>query len=217
MSDSPKGAQRPDGSTMTCVDVVREMITRLKLQSAELSLLEHPVMVNWRVRNQTLSDKLTFLVAGLEQQIPERVVAVSGADIIRDDFTPERLLRDVSNVISLSSRVHIDGEHKHLALMNLHPEEDLSYEDITRIVRLVTSRMPGYLLTSGRFYHFYGLRLLSVREWNQFIAAWLMPTIIVSPRYVGHSLYRGYATLRLTTNPTYKPSLPTASALIDGD
>ena len=66
----------------------------------------------------------------------------------------------------------------------------------------------GVLLDSGRFQHYYGDFLLDENEWIQFMAEFLMPTFLVSPRYIGHRLYDHYCTLRLTSNNQYKPKVP---------
>jgi hypothetical protein len=34
------------------------------------------------------------------------------------------------------------------------------------------------------------------------------------PRYVGHSLYRGYTTVRITSHPTYQPFVPVVGRIV---
>ena len=92
--------------------------------------------------------------------------------------------------------------------MNLHPAEDLRLDDVCEIVRQVTNGMKGYLLETGRFYHFYGRAVLARRDWEKLLSQFLMPTIVVSQRYIGHSLYRGYTTVRLSTDETFKRVMP---------
>jgi hypothetical protein len=72
----------------------------------------------------------------------------------------------------------------------------------------VTANLPGYLLRSGRYFHYYGVALLTPQEWLRFLASFLMPCTLVSPRYIGHSLHRGFCTLRLNAVPPLKPEIP---------
>jgi hypothetical protein len=89
----------------------------------------------------------------------------------------------------------------HLALMNLHPEGFNDLDELVRAIHGVTNYLPGYLLGSGRYFHYYGQALLSEQEWLQFVAQFLMPCNI------GHSLNRGFCSLRLTAVPS-KPKTP---------
>jgi len=192
----------------TCIEVLRVLVRNLSLASASFTLVEHPVGVNWRVQHQSVGEKLGFLEEGLIQNGPANRVALRGSDILRPDFSPGKFLLSQDHVISVSSLVQSGDARAHLALMNLHPEQGVEYFALARALGLITPNMPGYLLSSGRYYHFYGLAILSEPEWLRFLAQFLMPTVIVSPRYIGHCLHRGYATLRLTTHRLYKPELP---------
>jgi hypothetical protein len=112
-------------------------------------------------------------------------------------------------VISVSSKVLLQcGAFIHLPLMNLHPAPMLDSQAVAALIEEVTEGMGGYLLETGRYWHFYGATVLTEDAWLRFLAQFLMPVVLVSPRYIGHSLYRGYATLRLTIEPQYKPTIP---------
>lgn len=194
----------------TCVDVLRHLITELDLTLSRFSFIEHSVAVNWRVLYGSVSKKVDHIGEGLVQQRPYDEWTLLGKDILENSFEPARRVHKNHHVISVSSKVlHKDGAFSHLPMMNLHPDDALDYSDVISIVEAVTEGMPGYLLRSGRHYHFYGISLLSGEEWMRFLSQFCMPTIIVSPRYIGHCLYRGYTALRLTADTQYKPLIPT--------
>jgi len=200
---------------MNCIDVLRSIISTLSLQSAQFMLFEHFVGVNWRVRYPSTSEKLKHLGEGLIQHFPCREWQFTGEEILSQTFVPNSLVFRQNYVVSLSSKITFDHRtHKHLAMMNLHPEDSLTYNDVVNLVEAVTKYMPGYLLKSGRYYHFYGVSLLEESEWIRFMAQFLMPTVIVSPRFIGHCLYRGYVALRLSTDEQYKPLLPEVCDLV---
>jgi hypothetical protein len=50
--------------------------------------------------------------------------------------------------------------------------------------------------------------LLSRPAWLAFFGQFLMPTTMVSPRYVGHSMARRFCALRLNALPPYRPVVP---------
>lgn len=194
---------------LNCIDVVKEIIIKLDLQLAQFTLFEHFVAINWRGRYFTVSQKKENLKASLVQHTPFQEWNLLGKNILDDKFDPSIYVHEEHRVISLSSKIRLpNGQIKHLAMMNLHPEEELSLDNIINIVQEVTQYLPGYLLESGRYYHYYGFALLFENEWINFMAQFLMPTIIVSPRYIGHCLYRKYAALRLSTDTKYKTVLP---------
>jgi len=191
-----------------CIDVVRLLIDVNSLQSCDFTLIEHSVGINWRVTNSTTRTKIANIEEGLIQHKPIQELIVPAREIVNECFNPCNLLNDKENVISISSKIKMDKTTYHLPMMNIHTEPDVNYTDMLKVLRAVTGNMPGYVLKSGRYFHFYGNCLLSIEQWHKFIAQFLMPTLIVSPRYIGHCLYRGYAALRITTNKEFKPRCP---------
>jgi hypothetical protein len=120
----------------------------------------------------------------------------------------EQLLQSVAT--SITSRVWNEAGHQvgHLALMNLHPVGFYDLSEIRAAVRLVDDGSAGYILDSGRYFHYYGRRFLDLPASLKFLSQFLMPCVLVSPRYIGHSLYRGFCTLRLNAAPPFKPVVP---------
>lgn len=192
---------------MDAPEALSKLIFELELTSANLRLICHPVGLNWRQIHTTTADKLRHLEGALYQAKPTRQYEMIGSEFIEKGRTLHKLAEG-TEVISFISKVRTASGERHLAVMNLHPEDDLEFTDVVRLTNAITGNMPGYILGSGRYYHFYGLRLLDGTEWRRFLASWLMPTIAVSPRYVGHCLHRDYTALRLTAAPPHKPTVP---------
>lgn len=69
----------------------------------------------------------------------------------------------------------------------------------------------GFVLASGRSYHYYGANLLTQEEWVIFMAKCLLinsrDETVINSRYIGHSLFDGYCGLRLTSS-SGKPQVP---------
>jgi hypothetical protein len=92
--------------------------------------------------------------------------------------------------------------------MNLHPDGFRDIGEVAEAVATVAEGTPGYLLDSGRYLHYYGCRLLRDAEWLDFVAQFLMPCTLASPRYIGHSIVRRFCALRLNPVPPHKPKTP---------
>ncbi|MCC3771744.1 hypothetical protein [Streptomyces sp. UNOC14_S4] len=174
----------------------------------------HEVGVNWRQRNVTARQRIESLPESLLHGPFESFFVKVG-----DRESAAKLYRAAGEcrlALSVASRIRDEdmGLLGHLALMNLHPEGFLGREELGKAVLQVTGGIPGYLLTSGRFFHYYGRRLLSKAEWTDFAARFLMPCTMVSPRYIGHSLSRDTCCLRLNAVPPHKPSVPEVVAAL---
>ena len=64
---------------------------------------------------------------------------------------------------------------------------------------------PGYLLKSGRSYHYYGLSLLTERQWQIFIGNCLLCNAVgkksvVDARWFAYSMRRGFSNLRIVAS-----------------
>lgn len=170
-------------------------------------LIAHEVGINWRQRYQTSQGKLEHMGEGFEHPQPLKIREYS-----RREFSCLSInsLYDLpeKQVWSITSQVKcIDGKIRHIPMANFHPEK-CSYDSIKKALKYICGDHNGVLLDSGRFQHYYGNFLFEEDEWIKFMAELLMPTLLVSPRYVGHRLYVGYCSLRITTDSRYKPQAP---------
>lgn len=84
-------------------------------------------------------------------------------------------------------------------------------------VRRFARRKDGYILASGRSYHYYGTSLLTEREWEVFIGSCILCNAaeggaVVDTRWFAYSMRRGFSNLRVTASKS-KPE-PAAVANI---
>ncbi len=184
----------------------------------EIRLLAHSVEKNWRQVFEDNKSKLFALANSIKHEKPLQENKYN-----RQDFL-NLALNDLpnfngNNVWSLCSRVLCaNGKYKHIPMMNFHPEivkKEDAIEPISQMIKLVCPKRLGVLLDSGRFYHFYGNFLLEPNEWIKFMAQFLMPCILVSPRYIGHRLHDGYCALRITDESEFKPDIPEVIQIIN--
>lgn len=178
-----------------------------------LEFIRHDVGLNWRQSHETPRQRIDGVQDALVHDGPFSGDRVRVRKLSR--FLAASLNSPLTNALSVTSRVwDASGRHVgHLALMNLHPEGFRNVAELRKVVDQVANGMPGYLVSSGRYYHFYGRQLLAAKEWLDFLARFLMPCVLVSPRYIGHSLHREFCTLRLNAVPPFKPVFPTLAGV----
>jgi hypothetical protein len=191
----------------TSLDVLKDIISKYPdIDSVKLIL--HGVSINWRQRYTTDGQKLSHLEESLLQKIPIKVKVLSREEFLSLD-QGKLETDDKHQVWSFTSKMTMkDGDFMHLPMMNFHPHDDISVEDIINFVKIAFPDKSGVILESGRYFHYYGNFLMSEHEWVIFNAKFLMPCVFVSPRYVGHVLQDGYSSLRFTCDDKYKPVIP---------
>ncbi len=143
----------------------------------------------------------------------------------RDDFfnlTMGRMEETAEHEVwSVNSKVECFGTegfhspyHMHIPMMNFHFEGCANEGDMVKTINHICQNQDGAILKSGRYYHYYGNALMKDDEWHKFLAQFLMPCVLVSPRYIGHALHDGYCSLRLTADKTFKPTIPTVTKVL---
>jgi hypothetical protein len=119
---------------------------------------------------------------------PERIKGII-------DGLPEGLGLVVSSKVLLSS-----GDTAHIPMLDFRcPCSPGNGQAVREILRLL-GETCGILVASGRSYHYYGVRLLSVPGWIGFLARALLLAPVVDPRYVAHRLADGECRLKLVTS-----------------
>jgi len=94
-----------------------------------------------------------------------------------------------------------------IPMMDFHcPPTDQNLSRLKKALWSIGER-SGAILESGRSYHFYGFRLLTQKQWSDFIARCLLLSPLVDQRYVAHRLLGGMSVLRITSSRT-KPYVP---------
>jgi hypothetical protein len=205
---SPGSAVQP-----TSYEVVAEIVeSNPSIES--LTLVTYHEGPNWRDVAQPETKELPVLIKGIRQDAGERVLS----RLLRAEVTAERLknvaqsLR-TNQLVGVISRVTVAGGElrhittRHIPMMDfMCPPSPANLEVLTRLFREIGQK-KGYLLESGRSYHYYGLELLTEEQWRVFLGKCLLMCGYVDDRYVGHQLVDGHCVLRLSSGKL-KPNVP---------
>jgi hypothetical protein len=191
------------------VERLWDILDRAGASQSSCFLLRHTVRENWRQQFPDGRSRLRNAGSSLDTTAPVEIleVAVGELDAGFEDLSSRA--EASSQVVSFASKIRLPGELRHLSMMNLHVPTNSSVENVTKAVTAVRPEDElGFLLASGRFFHYYGTSLIPESKWHTYLAAWLMPDSLVSPRYIGHSLLQSYSALRLSKLEPLKPSIP---------
>ena len=200
--------------------VVFQHIVASQIKVKSVRLIRHPVSINWRQIHKMGNEKIDNLKTGLLHLVPLEDKWFKRSVFLDLNLKTLQILKN-NEVWSVNSKVMCYGTEDfsvdysmHIPMINFHPESGVGVGDIIETINAICPNQEGYLLESGRYYHYYGNCLLNEREWQLFLAQFLMPCIIVSPRYIGHALSDGYCSLRLTAEAIYKPKIPTVIQIL---
>ena len=186
---------------------VSQIIVKNQAEIIQLKLITHKVEENWRQVNSTPLLKIKNILRGFNHDEPIKEIVYGRDKFLSLNLTELEKLAE-NEVWSLTSKVLCVGNiYKHIPMMNFH-SDNVDLKIIKKTLKYICNKKSGCLLDSGRFFHYYGNFLLTNDKWIKFMAEFLMPCVVVSPRYIGHRLHDGYCTLRLTTEKSYKPKLP---------
>jgi len=209
MTTAPSEAQTLIGQPS--LEVLKKIVNTDK-RISKLRLISHEVAINWR---QVYSDnKSENQGSSFLHTVPLNEMWVKREDFLslELDGLPRVEEYEVWSVNSKVECYETPGYHseyyRHIPMMNFHFEESASEEDMYSAIGYICKEQQGFVLESGRYYHYYGSELMDEEQWRVFLGEFLMPCIIVSPRYVGHALYDGYCSLRLTNDRIFKTKIP---------
>jgi hypothetical protein len=119
-----------------------------------------------------------------------------------------------SEVLGICSRVELqDGTVAHIPMLDFRCDAETTPMDEVLSLLRALGESRGIVLSSGRSFHYYGLRPLSECAWRAFTSRALLAAPIVDSRYVAHRLLEGMATLRLTASGV-KPIVPKVVAIL---
>jgi hypothetical protein len=135
---------------------------------------------------------------------------VPGAPLVldRDQVSPARLRHSYESatdaeIVAVLSRVGTqDGHDRHIPMLDFHvAENDSSQSSVIEVVRALHLR--GYVLASGKSYHFIGSNLISPKELIALLGRALLFTPIVDRTWIAHQLVEGNCALRISTRKGY--------------
>jgi hypothetical protein len=108
------------------------------------------------------------------------------------DLAPHRILA-VSSEVELN-----DGSLRHIPLLDFHCPSSPRHLALVRAVLLQLNAGDGFLLESGKSYHFYGVGLLTQDELFHFLGRALLFSPIVDRAWIAHQLIESRCALRIS-------------------
>lgn len=103
------------------------------------------------------------------------------------------------SAIGICSAVKMRQSVFHISMIDFHC--DISADCLARIkdFLIFIGQKEGAILESGRSYHYYGMKLLTIEQWIEFMGKCLLFCTYAGQRYLGHSLINGFCTLRISS------------------
>lgn len=189
------------------LDVIQEIIISLELHSYEFNIVKHAALINWRQQYPDFYSKLKNIDSAIRFN-NHKLIQIKGEDLLHSNNI-KRLATRKEPLLSLASLVRSsEGTAYHLPMMNLHLDYTISIDLLKKALNQLVDK-PYYLMSTDRYYHVYGnKRLLTEEEWKKWNLNFLMLDAIVSPRYIGHSLERGFNLLRFNATDAIKTTVP---------
>lgn len=191
---------------MTSLEIIRSIIINNKLESHTFELVAHRAEINWRQKFESFREKINNIESGIlfDEYEPIKILG----EVFLEEFALDKFITNEAPILSISSRVTDRNSNiVHLPLMNLHLDYYLSKDQIFSAINRI-AHFKFHLVTTDRYFHVYGERLINEIEWKEWNIKFLMVDALVSPRYVGHSLQRGFNLLRLNSTKAIKKNIP---------
>lgn len=110
-------------------------------------------------------------------------------------------------LLGFESRVVIEGKHMHIPMVDFSNSrvKDLNLQRVREILNELREN-KGFVLDSGRCFHYYGENILKDSEWLDFMKRCSFYDEI-GEKYINHQLREGTCCLRIVTNKL-KPKNP---------
>lgn len=200
---------------MAAVEVIAEIVKSFP----DISSVFLPVYVPANLKE--------FIPGRIERHNPvEKIIEVERRTILSEDlyylFHPliDAFIADGRHHLAFSSRLKWRELKKyfHIPLMDFKCKDlPNNLEKIRNFLKKVGQK-KGIILASGQSFHYYGLELLSDEQWRIFMAKCLLSELrdlqLIDVSYIGHSLWDGFAILRISSS-SYYPQLPTVVSILE--
>lgn len=104
-------------------------------------------------------------------------------------------------IIAITSRVRVQQRrtHLHIPMIDFRLKSSPANDELA-VELLKALDMPGYLVDSGRSYHFYGEVAISAEEFWRFLGRTQLMSHYADQRWIGHQLISGKAALRISSS-----------------
>lgn len=116
-------------------------------------------------------------------------------------------LDNIDENLAAASNVKVkEGVNMHICMIDFNiPFSTNGTYVITQLLK--TLKIQGYLLCSGKSYHFYGKRLMLEEEYIQFLVKLIFLSPIIDKNWIAHQLLRSQSFLRITKKYGHFPYL----------
>lgn len=104
---------------------------------------------------------------------------------------------DTDDYLTFCSRVKVGENYKHFPLLDFHIPVNINNQKIC-IALIKQLGLTGYLLDSGKSYHFYGDRLISEEELTFILSKTLLFAPIIDRAWISHQLIQRFCCLRIS-------------------
>lgn len=143
-----------------------------------------------------------FLEALGYHQSPCASYLLSRGDVLRDRLETIDARNRATRFVSLSSRVIIAGQNTlHIPQLDFHiPVSQRSIIIVENILQLI-SPTDGWILNSGKSYHFIGGSLIDEKSMLRFLSLALLYVPFTDKNWIAHQIIERTSALRLFENP----------------
>jgi hypothetical protein len=179
---------------------VAAQVVRSNSNIVSVTLVTYAEGPNWGELPDLEKRKLSSLAKGVRQDTGKRVFSkVPAIQVSAEELQLWAKRLTDGELLGLISRVELcGGRSAHIPMMDFACRP--SAQNLASITHLLSeiTKGAGFLLESGRSYHYYGAELLTDEEWRRFIGRCLLMFGYVDDRYIGHQLVDGHCVLRLS-------------------
>jgi hypothetical protein len=106
---------------------------------------------------------------------------------------------DVDSMLVLSSRVLLhSGETRHIPMLDFHIPPTVQNQDLVKFIAKRLDPQGGFVLISGKSYHFYGKSLLQEEQLPPFLGNALLFSPLVDRAWIAHQMIEGACGLRIS-------------------
>jgi len=187
-------------------DIIKWLVTENELETCEFFLYTHKAQKNWRQINNTFNKKIENIDTGVKFDTYD-LTNISGGRLLDlenlNDYTAS-----TNPLVSFASKFRKEDDIFHIPMMNLHICDKIERNKLTCVLDSIIGKR-FWLLETDRYYHIYSNNILNNEEWIKWNMKFLMTDCLVSARYIGHSIERGFNLLRQNATCVMKIKIPT--------
>jgi hypothetical protein len=147
-----------------------------------------------------------FRAALLHDNAASRLRQIRSQDASSKSLRQLEQSMEPGRMLALSSLVELrSGERHHIPMLDFHCAA--SSDNLPLVIsalRALTNRGHGFLLESGKSYHYYGDQLLTLLDFPKFLARASLLGPIVDVRWVAHQILEGACALRIGHGHGYR-------------